>query len=522
MSRFNVRAGGGYSVIHVAQALRRRVASVFDLAFYLSLAVAVGVASVFGLALPVAAQQGSTAIIVEKFAMGPSEILSEDELAAVTDRYIGRPMPVDDLNIMVAEINALYETRGFVARAVLPPQTIIDGVVEVQLVEGRVNTVIVDGHKHTRESFITHRLGLYPGDLVDLNVMAESLQAFNATYDVELRAELRPGEQFGTTDYLVYVGEPKNDRFTLWTDNGGRSETGADRTNLTWTRRSLLGYRDPLSVTLFGGPGSKSASLSYSLPLGRTGTRLGVNYSYSQIDVIDGEFEDVGIQGATSQAGLDVRVPYVLAEHFPASWSLAYNATDSGTYFEGHKLTGRQVAVWQAAANVQVPGPGAQWDFGYVLRTGPQSGTTEAFVTHKLSATRQRQVWRGLLLVSATGQMTDSKLLPDGEKSVLGGSDSNRGYPVGWRSGDQGYSVNAEYTMPLSSRIQGSIHIDHGGVMPYKGNEEPITSWDYLTSAALTFNVQLTEIVGMRLMWGVPLDAHGGSNTFYFRLQATF
>lgn len=482
----------------------------------------VGLIAVPGVGYPAAAQGANATLVVRRFDIDPSDILSQEELATITDRYVGRAIPVDELNVMVAELDALYEAKGFVARAVLPAQTITDGIVHVQLIEGRIHSVIVDGNKHTKESFLKPRIGLQPGELVDLNVMADSLATFNATYDVQLRAELRPGEQFGTTDYIVHVGEPKNDRFTLWADNGGRSETGADRYGFTWTRPSLFGYRDPLGLTLGGGEGSRSASVSYSWPFGSTGTRLGIHYSYRQIDIVGGEFEDVGIGNDASNVNVDMRAPFTFRGKFPAAVSVAYGSSQSGMLWEGHHVAGTQNSVWQVGGSVQVPSPNSQWDFGYVLRTGPQSGTAAAFVTHKLSASWQRRWGPGVIVVGASGQMTDSTLLPDSEQNMLGGSDSNRGYPSGWRSGDQGYSVNAEYTLPLTSRIQGTLHLDHGGVMPYKGNEEPVTADDFLTSVGLAFNVQLTEIVGLRLLWGVPLDDHAQGNTFYFRMQANF
>lgn len=91
------------------------------------------------------------------------------------DRYVGRPVPVEELNGMLAEIDALHQAKGFVARVILPPQTIDDGAVQVQLIEGRINQVVIDGNRYTRDGFIQRRLGLGPGDLVDLNAMAASV-----------------------------------------------------------------------------------------------------------------------------------------------------------------------------------------------------------------------------------------------------------------------------------------------------------------------------------------------------------
>lgn len=292
---------------------------------------------------PAAAQQppgGGAAqlLVVQRFVLGPSEILTEEELAAVAGRYIGRPMPVDELYAMVAELDALYEAKGFVGRAVLPPQTIADGVVEVQLIEGRIHQIVVSGNDRTRTEFITKRLGLAPGDLVDLNKMADGLAVFNTAYDVALRAELRPGAEFGTTDYVVYAQEPKNDRFTFWIDNGGRFQTGEDRYAFSWTRASLLGYRDALGVSLSASRGTRSASLTYSVPAGLRGARVGASYTFSQLDIVEGPFEVAKLRNHLSNAQLNVQVPFGLTGRWPGSWSLSYHHQDSLMFWEGHEL----------------------------------------------------------------------------------------------------------------------------------------------------------------------------------------
>src|SRR5690606_40196049 len=59
-----------------------------------------------------------------------------EEIAA---SYRDRPVRFADLNEMLGKINAIYAERGIVsARAIVPPQTVDNGVLEVRLVEGRL------------------------------------------------------------------------------------------------------------------------------------------------------------------------------------------------------------------------------------------------------------------------------------------------------------------------------------------------------------------------------------------------
>lgn len=58
-----------------------------------------------------------------------SEFLSAAELERIAADYRGRPVRFADLNAMIGRINATYAERGIVsARAIVPPQTVEDGV----------------------------------------------------------------------------------------------------------------------------------------------------------------------------------------------------------------------------------------------------------------------------------------------------------------------------------------------------------------------------------------------------------
>jgi hemolysin activation/secretion protein len=89
-----------------------------------------------------------------------SAILSPDEIAAITSKYQSRQVSMKDLNAMLAEFNAAYAARGYItARAVLPPQKVVSGVVRVQLVEARLGKVIVKDNHATKPAYFVDRIG---------------------------------------------------------------------------------------------------------------------------------------------------------------------------------------------------------------------------------------------------------------------------------------------------------------------------------------------------------------------------
>ena len=64
------------------------------------------------------------------------------ELAPIWAELVGQPVTLATLDEIAARIGAAYRARGYVlSQAVLPAQTIEDGVVRVQVVEGFVDRV---------------------------------------------------------------------------------------------------------------------------------------------------------------------------------------------------------------------------------------------------------------------------------------------------------------------------------------------------------------------------------------------
>ena len=142
-----------------------------------------------------------------------------------------------------------------------------------------------------------------------------------------------------------------------------------------------------------------------------------------------------------------------------------------------------------------------------------------------------------LLVLKGTGQGTTAPLVVI-EQMVLGGPDSVRGYPLGQRFVDQGFTLSAETRIPFFPSLmpaalqqtQGTIFIDYGyGSLknPTPG-EQPSTS---LTGTGVGLQTLLPRYnTNVRLDLGFPLGPNpiGGtlsgdrSPTFYFSISTRF
>ena len=202
-----------------------------------------------------------------------SEVLSAEELKALADAFVGKEVSFADLQRLAEQVNAAYRERGVVtARAIIPPQDVSSGNITLQLVEGKLGEIRVKGNESTRASYVLSRVDAEPGRLVDLPTLQTSLLRFNRTNAAQLRAELKPGQSFGSTDLEIGIIEPKQHNFRIGVDNLGSEVTGETRLGVSYANQSLFGWRDTLNL----------AAMSASRPSCGRGLRVRSSWGHAQ------------------------------------------------------------------------------------------------------------------------------------------------------------------------------------------------------------------------------------------------
>lgn len=498
-----------------------------------AVAICLVTASVVCLATPVALASNAggsadtnetTKIPVVSIVTDSSEILAEHEIRAITERLEGRTVGLDELQHAVDQINELYAEKGFItAKALLPAQTVTNGVVRIQLVEGRVGEILVEDNRYTRDSYFLNRIHLKPGDLVRLGQIEDDMIYFNLTNDVQIRAELKAGKQFGTTDVVVKALEPSVRQVVLYTDNNGRTETGVYRLGLNAVHNSIFGLRHSLGFGALYSSGSLGLSVSYEVPVGTRGAKLGLNYDGSKTHVVAGSLETVDVDSLGTILGVKVTWPTVVQQQLRTQLSLGWQSQRSDYFFSGANLVTTSLQKVTLGSTTQFIGSNQVVQVQQSLTFGrAEIPTLRSFFKYTGSLTWQRALPSECLFTyRGVFQLSDDQLLPTSEQFAVGGVSTVRGFPEGARMGDKGYLVSAELSYPISQQVKGVFFLDHGAAFPYKGNDEPIEGSDYITSFGLGANVRFTDSISGNFIVGMPARAEDGSINVHFLIQTS-
>lgn len=213
----------------------------------------------------------------------------DGRLSAILADYSGRSVKVDELRALTGRLTAYAKSCGYpVAQAVVPPQEVKDGLLEIQMYVASYDTAaVVKNTSDVADSVIEgylHRLKA--GETMTDRTLEGAINNINDLPGVIASAVLRPGSAPGTTAVDVEVMDRPVWNSYVFVDNGGGYYSGRYRYgfNLEIDNPGHQGDKIGLSGSM-SSHDTDSWSARYEAPVGRDGTRLGVAYSRSEYEL---------------------------------------------------------------------------------------------------------------------------------------------------------------------------------------------------------------------------------------------
>jgi len=206
-----------------------------------------------------------------KFMQGAVKTSSPDEQQKQYQSFIQQLMlerlqrlqglTIGQLQKVADAITQYYHDKGyFLARAVIPAQEIKDGVVNVRVLEGRLEKVQTSGNKMYSDEVLSKPFKPLLGELVTISRTENALLTLTKYPGLSAAGVFRPGGDIGTTDIVVNVQNEKRFDGSVRADNDGTEFTGRNRLIGTLDINDLTGDADLATITLLKTFGSSTTS----------------------------------------------------------------------------------------------------------------------------------------------------------------------------------------------------------------------------------------------------------------------
>jgi hemolysin activation/secretion protein len=250
-------------------------------------------------------------VFVREVLVSGNTVLPEDVLAAIAEPYTDRQVSFADIADLADQLTLAYVERGYVTSgATVPEQSLADGVLELAVVEGVLESVQVESDGRFRPSYFESRLGRRRGDPVNVFEIEERLQVLQNDPRIRrIEAQLLPGEHRGESVLRLQVEEEPPLRLSLRSDNYQSPAIGEFRGIADVTNTNITGYGDQARFAFTGGAGILKFEGDYSVPITRWDTTLGLEGNYTWSEVQESDLEDLEIENDYLTVGLRLGQP---------------------------------------------------------------------------------------------------------------------------------------------------------------------------------------------------------------------
>jgi len=469
-------------------------------------------------------------IVVERFDVVGSTVFSATDLAKITESYTKRPITFAELLQVQEAITKLYIDQGYITSgAVIPPQTLEQGVVVVQIVEGEIEEIQVTGTRRLNPNYVRSRLAIGARKPLNNQKLLEALQLLQLNPLIQsISAELSSGTRPGTNFLDVRVNEAKTFVAQVELDNNRSPAVGSFRRGVRIGEANLLGQGDSLQVGYANTSGSNVIDFGYAYPVNPRNGTLSLDFQKSWNRIVEEPFEPLDIQANSYNISLSYRQPIIETPTRLVALGLSAYRRESQTSILGIPLqlaagadergntrisSLRFFQEWVERGSQFVFAARSELNFGIgafnaSLDTPPPNGR---YVLWRGQLQWVRQFAPDLLLVMRSDLQFTDRPVTAFDQFSLGGISSVRGYRQDLLLADNGFSASAELRLPILRLSQGRglvqvvPFVDLGNVWNSGNliNPEP----NFLASVGLGLRWQQGDLLTFRLDWGIPLIA---------------
>lgn len=477
-------------------------------------------------------------VFVQRFEVVGSTVFTPEELATVTAPFSGRELSFAELLQARSAITQLYVERGYITSgAFIPPQTLENGTVVIQVLEGSLEAINVTGTRRLNPGYVRSRLALVADTPLNQNRLLEGLQLLQLDPLIQtISADLQTGTRPGTSILQVEVQEADSFNVPIGTDNNRSPSVGSFRRQIQFDQGNLTGLGDALSVSYANTDGSNEIDASYTVPVNpRNGTvRLAVGWANSR--VIEQPFDQADITAPSQYYELSYRQPLILTPTEELALGITASRQESQTQVdgEGFQLSSdadsegrtkvsavRFFQEWTQRSRQHVVAARSQFSLGvdWFGATVNEDLPDSRFLTWRGQGQWVRLLAPDLLLLLRTDvQLSDAPLVSL-ERFSIGGFQSVRGYRQDQILSNDGATFSTEVRLPVLRvpEVEGVLQItpflDVGTAWNNPDVEVEIDP-STLVGVGLGLLWQ-SENFSARLDWGIPLvSVEGEKNTW--------
>ena len=414
-----------------------------------------------------AQKPGGPQVMLRSIHFKGNVIFSDKELLKLVQGAEGKSFDLAGLNTLADRITDYYHRHDYpFALALIPEQSMKDGVLEIEVVEGRYGEIKIIGNDPRAKSAQAFLSSLKTGDVIRGKPLERVSLLLNDQPGYLFVPVIRPGQKTGTGDLSLKMQRENLFNGSIRFDNNGNRYTGRLRALASLSVNGLFCFGDQISLNgIYSQWNTWFGSAGYSLPLGHSGLRGNIGYTYTYYQ-LGKEFSSLNAHGTAQVLSGGLSYPLIRSQKTNLALSVSYQHKwlrdrEGDVSTDDTKSSNSMPVTLNFDHHDGLLGGGVtygalSWTYGVLdLDNGlaiTDSSTAKSNGTfHKMNmdiARLQTLPWKFSLYGRAAGQMSFNNL-DSSEDFGLGGPTGVRAYPVGEGYGDEGLLTQGELRYPI-------------------------------------------------------------------------
>lgn len=437
---------------------------------------------------PPAAQEtlpGGVTVVLQSMQFEGNTRFSDEALLKSLGEVTGKSYDLAGLRSLAENITVFYRAHGYsFARAYLPAQSMKEGRLQINIVEGRYGEVRAIGDEGMASGAQAFLAPLVPGEVIESGPLERAVLILDDLPGIRVTPLIRPGQANETGDLDVKVEQEKRFGGNIGADNFGNRYTGRYRGRAATFTNSLLMFGDQVTLSgLYTNEDMWFGSLGYSAPIGTSGLRGQVSYVHTYYE-LGKEFSSLDATGTAKVASAGLSYPLLRSQRANLLLSGSYqhkrlHDEQDTTGISDHKSSDSLPLTLSYDLRDSLGGGGItygalSWTHGKLhldstlaAADAATAGTEGHFDKLNLDIARVQLLPRNFSLFARASAQWAGDNLDSSEGFGLGGPTGVRSYPTGESFGDEGWlgQVELRYTyrnlVPFAFYDTGHIKVNH-------------------------------------------------------------
>ena len=469
--------------------------------------------------------------VLRKFNVINNKVIPAADIDRALKPYLFRPLGFSELLEIQQVITQIYIDRGYLTTgAYIPPQTISDRTLDIEIIEGTIGEIEVIGLKKLNPEYIRSRVAIASEAPLNQDKLLQALQLLQLNPLVKkISAELSKGIEPGESFLKLEIEEADSFDLTLNMDNDLTTSVGSIRSRVSINNQNFFGFGDIFRASYAQSEGSESLErLEYVAPIGARGTLLRVSHNRSDNKIITEPFPSLDLESKTR--GYGITLIQDLINRPTQNLAIAFGFTHQNTQFslmdrgfpdlarglddDGRSIisTLRFIQEYSDRSTNHVLSIASQVALGIDAFNATINNNSELPDSKYLLWQGQVRYLRAIssntnLNLRGTVQVSDSPLFSQ-EQFLAGGVNSVRGYSTDIIQGDNGFSLSAEFNNTVwqiskwDLRLELSPFVDFSRI--WNGDNFSLET-NTLASVGIDARISIKENLTAIIGFGIPL-----------------